>query len=128
MEYIKEVLLVIVEIIDLIGVAVLLFGFVKIFLKYLKTEFKNISHTPLKSLQKIRCEMGIYILLGLDFLIVSDIIQTILDLSMEEIIKVSVLILLRTIISYFLGKEIIEIESIDEAPTVDENQNNHKNS
>ena len=106
----------------------LLFGFVKIFLKYLKTEFKNISHTPLKSLQKIRCEMGIYILLGLDFLIVSDIIQTILDLSMEEIIKVSVLILLRTIISYFLGKEIIEIESIDEAPTVDENQNNHKNS
>ena len=119
MEYIKEFLHVIVEIIDLIGVVVLLFGFVKVFLKYLKTEFKKIVHTPIRMLQRIRCEMGIYILLGLDFLIVSDIIQTILDLSMEEIIKLSVLILLRTIISYFLGKEIIEIESIHEVPPVD---------
>lgn len=116
MEIIKEVLHVIVEIIDLVGVLVLLFGFVKIFLKYLKTEFKKIAHTPIRMLQKIRCEMGIYILLGLDFLIVSDIIQTILDLSIEEIIKLSSLILLRTIISYFLGKEIVEIESIHDDP------------
>ena len=120
MEHIKEVLHVIVEIIDLIGVAVLIFGFIKIFLKYLKTEFKNIAHTPFRMLQRIRCEMGIYILLGLDFLIVSDIIQTILDLNIEEIIKLSALILLRTIISYFLGKEIIEIESIHDDPPTNE--------
>ena len=120
MELIKEVLQVIVEIIDLIGVVVLIFGFIKIFLKYLKTEFKNIAHTPFRMLQRIRCEMGIYILLGLDFLIVSDIIQTILDLNIEEIIKLSALILLRTIISYFLGKEIIEIESIHDDPPINE--------
>ena len=63
--------------------------------------------------------MGIYILLGLDFLIVSDIIQTITNLSVQEIIKLSVLILLRTIISYFLGKEILEIESIHDEPEED---------
>lgn len=118
MEYIKEVLHVIVEVIDIIGVIILLIGFIKILLKYLKIEFKNIVHTPFIKLQKIRCEMGIYILLGLDFLIVSDIIQTILDLNIEEIIKLSVLILIRTIISYFLGKEILEIESIDDDPVV----------
>ncbi len=117
MEHIKEVLHVIVEIIDIIGVVVLLFGFIKIFLKYLKTEFKNIAHTSFRKLQRIRCEMGIYILLGLDFLIVSDIIQTILDLNVEEIIKLSALILLRTIISYFLGKEILELEIIHEEPS-----------
>jgi len=119
MEHIKGVLHVIVDIIDLIGVVVLIFGFVKIFLKYLKTEFKNIAHTPIKTLQKIRCEMGIYILLGLDFLIVSDIIKTILDLEIEEIIKLSALIVLRTIISYFLGKEIAEIESLHEDPQIE---------
>lgn len=119
MELIKEILHIVVEVIDIIGVTILLFGFVKIFLKYLKTEFKNIAHTPFRKLQKIRCEMGIYILLGLDFLIVSDIIQTIVDLSIEEIIKLSVLILLRTIISYFLGKEILEIESIHDDPVAD---------
>ena len=116
MEIIRKALHVTVEVIDIIGVIILLFGFIKILLKYIKTEFKNIAHTPIRKLQKIRCEMGIYILLGLDFLIVSDIIQTILNLSVEELIKLSALILLRTIISYFLGKEIIEIEYIHDEP------------
>ena len=75
------------------------------------TEFKNILSTPIRLLQQIRCELGIYILLALDFLIASDIIQTITDLSQEQLIKLSVLILLRTTIGFFLGKEIDEIKS-----------------
>lgn len=75
------------------------------------TEFKNILSNPIRLLQQIRCELGIYILLALDFLIASDIIQTITDLSKEQLIKLSVLILLRTTIGFFLGKEIDEIKS-----------------
>jgi uncharacterized membrane protein len=111
MEIIKEILLTAAEIIDLIGVGILLFGFIKILLKYLRTEAKNIKHTPIRLLQKIRCELGIYILLALDFLIASDIIQTITELSQEQLIELSVMILLRTAIGFFLGKEVDEIES-----------------
>jgi uncharacterized membrane protein len=111
MEIIKNILLVTAEVIDIIGILILLFGFTKILFKYLRTEFKNILHTPIRLLQKIRCELGIYILLALDFLIASDIIQTITELSQEQLIELSVMILLRTAIGYFLGKEVDEIES-----------------
>jgi uncharacterized membrane protein len=111
MELIKNILLIVAEAIDFIGISILLFGFIKILFKYIRTEIKSILHTPIRLLQKIRCELGIYILLALDFLIASDIIQTITELSQEQLIELSVMILLRTAIGFFLGKEVDEIES-----------------
>lgn len=111
MEIIRNIVSKVAEVIDLIGVVILIFGFSKILFKYLQTEFKNILHTPIRLLQKIRCELGIYILLALDFLIASDIIHTIAELSQERLIELSVMILLRTAIGFFLGKEVNEIES-----------------
>jgi uncharacterized membrane protein len=85
-------------------------GFSKLLIKYLITEIKNIKNTPIRLLQSIRCEIGIYLLLALDFLIASDIIHTVTELSQEQLIELSVMIVLRTAIGYFLGKEVEEIE------------------
>jgi uncharacterized membrane protein len=65
--------------------------------------------TPIRDIQTIRCQLGVYILLALDFLIASDIIMSIVDLSMEELIKLSATIVLRIAMGYFLGKEIEEL-------------------
>ena len=97
------------EIIDLIGIGILIFGFTKVLIKYLFLEFKDVMHTPLRKIQDIRCELGIYILLALDFLIASDIIHTITDLNQEQLVELSVMIVIRIAIGYFLGKEINEI-------------------
>jgi len=98
------------DIINIIGVSILVFGFTKELIKYCVVEFKNgIMLTPIKAIQKIRCQLGVYILLALDFLIASDIIFSIVDLSMEELIKLSVTIILRIAMGYFLGKEVDEI-------------------
>jgi uncharacterized membrane protein len=110
MESIKNVFLYIADIVDIIGICILIYGFAKLLLKYLYEEFFNNSFkTPLKKIQGIRCELGVYILLALDFLIASDIIHTIMDITTEELIQISVMIVLRTGIGYFLGKEIEEI-------------------
>jgi uncharacterized membrane protein len=111
METIKTIFAQIAEIIDIIAISILLFGFVKILLKYIVIEFKNFQKTQIRLLQRIRCDMGIYILLALDFLIASDIIHTISELSHSQLIELSVMIVLRIAIGYFLGKEINEIES-----------------
>ena len=96
--------------IDLTGVAILILGFIKMLIKYVRTELiKGLLHTPILLLQKIRCDVGIYILLSLDFLIASDIIGTVKEVSQEELIELSIMILLRTGIGYFLGKEVKEI-------------------
>jgi uncharacterized membrane protein len=112
MEWIKEIFLLIAEVIDIIGIAILIFGFSKLLIKYLGKEFlKHPFRTPLTEIQKIRCELGIYILLALDFLIASDIIHTIMKITKEQLIELSVMIILRIAIGYFLGKEIEEIHN-----------------
>jgi len=111
MEHIATVLSSLAKIIDLIGIGILLFGFSKVFIKYISIELKNIKATSISRLQLIRCELGIYILLALDFLIASDIIHTITELSQKQLIELSVMIALRTIIGHFLGKEVNELES-----------------
>lgn len=100
----------IAEVINIIGITILIFGFGKELIKYLIVEFKNgVMHTPIQDIQKIRCQLGVYILLALDFLIASDIIFSIVDLSMDELIKLSVTIALRIAMGYFLGKEVEEL-------------------
>ena len=110
MDLIKEIFLFIAEIIDIIGITILIFGFAKLLVKYVRKEFlKHPFRTPITDIQKIRCELGIYILLSLDFLIASDIINTIMEITLEQLIELSVMIILRIAIGYFLGKEIQEI-------------------
>ena len=112
MEWLKGIFVLIAEIIDIIGIIILIFGFTKLLIKYLGKEFlKHPFRTPLTDIQKIRCELGIYILLSLDFLIASDIIHTIMDITTKQLIELSVMIVLRIAIGYFLGKEIEEIHS-----------------
>ena len=99
------------KIIDLIGITILIYGFVKLLFKYIFLEAKNIKQTAIRKIQMIRCELGIYILLALDFLIASDIIHTISDLNQEQLIELTVMIVIRIAIGYFLGKEIEEIHT-----------------
>ena len=110
MTAIKEVFKIIAEGIDIIGIIILIYGFSKLLIKYIIIEFlKAPFRTPIKSIQSLRCELGVYILLALDFLIASDIIHTIMDIDTEMLIELTVMIVLRTGIGYFLGKEIDEI-------------------
>ena len=110
MDSIMHIFKLIAEIINFIGISILIFGFAKELIKYLIVEFKEgVMVTPIHAIQKIRCQLGVYILLALDFLIASDIILSIVDLSIEELIKLSTTIVLRIAMGYFLGKEVEEI-------------------
>ena len=110
MEIIKNAFSSLGEVIDLIGILILLYGFVKNLIKYITLEFiKFPFKAPTKLLQKLRCDIAIYILLALDFLIASDIIHTIQEITQTELIELGLMIALRTAIGYFLGKEINEI-------------------
>jgi uncharacterized membrane protein len=111
MDNMHSILNTIAEFIDLIGITILIYGFLKLLIKYLFIEIRNIKQTAIKKIQSIRCELGIYILLALDFLIASDIIQTISELSQEQLIELAVMIALRISIGHFLGKEINEIQN-----------------
>jgi uncharacterized membrane protein len=99
------------KVIDLIGISILIYGFLKLLIKYVLIEIKNIKQTAIKKTPSIRCELGMYILLALDFLIASDIIHTISELRQEQLIELAVMIALKVSIGHFLGKEINEIQN-----------------
>ncbi len=74
----------------------------------LKIKNKSVSNTDIRS---IRCYLGTYHLLGLEIMIVADIIKTVLNQTREELIFLGGIVVIRTILSYFLNKEIEQIES-----------------
>ncbi|MBI4332852.1 MAG: DUF1622 domain-containing protein [Chloroflexi bacterium] len=56
--------------------------------------------------EKVRYDIGFHLLLGLEFLIAADIMRTIVRPSLEELAILGGIVAIRTVISYFLGKEI----------------------
>lgn len=54
----------------------------------------------------MRWDLGFHLLLGLEFLIAADIIRTIVHPSLQELAILGSLVAIRTVISYFLNKEI----------------------
>lgn len=97
--------------IEVLSALVLLTGFAKGMWGFLLHEWRDLRmqvELPLETISKLRPMVGNYILLGLDFYIVSDILSTMLHPEWQELVSLAVIGLLRTTIGYFLGKEIAE--------------------
>lgn len=97
--------------IELLSAVVLLVGFAKGMWGFLLHEMKEMrlkKGVVPESVSNLRPMVGNYILLGLDFYIVSDILATMLHPEWNELLSLAVIGLLRTTIGYFLGKEIAE--------------------
>ena len=56
--------------------------------------------------QSIRHDIGFHLILGLEFLIAADIVRTIIRPSLEELAVLGGIVAIRTLLSYFLGKEV----------------------
>jgi len=111
MEGILEILEWIAVVIDITGIAILLIGFSRGFIKYLQIELKRIKgdNEIISAIQIVRCDIGLYILLALDFLIASDIVSSLIHTDLDQLLNLGIIVILRTTIGYFLGKEIEEI-------------------
>ena len=108
-EFIIRIFNPITEIIDLIAILFILWGFIKAIFDFFMLRIKNkaISSNDIKV---IRCYIGTYLLLGLEIMIVADIIKTVLNQTTEDLIFLGGIVIIRTILSYFLNKEIGEIK------------------
>lgn len=97
------------SIISFFSIIVILWGVIIALFQFFKNEF---SRTDMKAkvLQRasIRASLGSYILLSLEILIVADIIDTIAQPKINEVMILITIVFLRTFISYFLQKEIKE--------------------
>ena len=79
-------------------------------ISFLINEFKRFTG----NLRKLRATFGTYLLLGLEFLIASDILKTVLEPTLNELAILGGIVVLRTILSVFLNREIKDLEAESE--------------
>lgn len=96
--------------IELLGIAVIVWGFLISSKDLLLYELSKMRHkVTLHEMRYIRVTLGTYILFGLELMIASDIIESIVSRSTEQLLTLIVIVIVRTTISYFLGREIAEL-------------------
>ena len=98
-------------IIDISAALVMVMAFVVAFFSYLKTLISSKRIERIRQMQKVRCDLGVKLVFALELLIISDLLHTIISRSMDDMLIVGALVVIRTVIAYFLNKEIQEVSA-----------------
>lgn len=98
--------------ISVVSLVVVVYGALIAALSFLRNEAGRLTgrYSPL-NIRRVRATLGTYLLLGLEFLIASDILKTVLEPGMDELIVLGGIVVLRTVLSVFLNREIKELQS-----------------
>ena len=112
---------------DLVGIGVISIGLLIAIGSWLTHEVGRFAKRSAEGMERwngmrsTRMVLGNYILLGLEFMIVSDIIHSFLQPDFLSLSTLGVLVLIRTMISFFLGKELeaVRIEEDSETPNIE---------
>ncbi len=98
------------RVVEFVGIGIILLGFFISLLRWFYFFIKNLEGDNFyKYTQEVRAKLGLYLMLGLEFMIASDIISTALSPTQEKLILVGSLVVVRVLIGFFLGRELKEI-------------------
>jgi len=93
--------------IGILGVLVIVLGVAGGLVRFLRAEFLFVRGSDVEEDRKrLRHMLGYYLLLGLEFLIAADIIDTLMKPSVQDLIVLGAIVLIRTVISYSLNAEL----------------------
>jgi len=90
------------------GAVLIIYGGFRAIVKVLLLEFSK----PSFSYNQVRREFTDKIVFGLEFLIAGDILSTLLFPTQQDLINLAVVVVIRTVLGYFLGKEKPEPDSL----------------
>ncbi|MBO0468335.1 hypothetical protein BCR22_05050 [Enterococcus plantarum] len=92
---------------NIFSIIVLIWGVIMAGIDFLKSERLDRNRIVMARQNNfIKSFLGSYILLSLEILIAADIIESIIKPTFQDILKLAILVVIRTVISYFLHKEI----------------------
>ena len=97
--------------ISMAGIVVTIWGSLLVIFSFLYLEYKILNNHVAEDIEKVgthilRQRLGSYILLGMEFMIAGDIIQTVLKPDKEGLIILASIVSIRTVISFFLTREL----------------------
>ena len=101
-------------VIEFIAAAILILGAARFLMTAAVDAVRSREHLS-TALQSARLRLGAYILAGLEFLIVADILFTIVNRTLDDLLALAIVAAVRTLISFFLGKELAELREARDA-------------
>ena len=93
---------------NIVGALITIWGIAVSLTDFLKKEIKR-KEDLLKANETIRIKLGSYLVLALEFFIASDVIKTIITPTLEGLVILGAIVVIRTILSYFLTKDLKKI-------------------
>jgi uncharacterized membrane protein len=97
-------------IIDLAAILLLLIGAARFIVGVTRAEASRDRVARVQRTNHRRIELGRYILAGLELFIVSDIIHTALSLRFSDLLFLGLLVVIRSITSFFLDRELEQLK------------------
>ncbi|MFC1615971.1 DUF1622 domain-containing protein [Patescibacteria group bacterium] len=93
---------------ELFGVAIVVYAGLITIKRFVGKEFlhRKIRKKRIEHREEIRVELGHKMLLGLEFFLAGDIIRTVITPTYEAIGLLGVLVIIRSILSFFITKDI----------------------
>jgi uncharacterized membrane protein len=114
MEQVTTILEMIAVAIDLVGIAILVYAALRFVVHFLGFEIKRLRGLEcVEGIRDLRLRLGSYILLSLEFIIISDVILTAISRNVDDLLALGLLVLIRVVLSFFLGRELNEVKSQD---------------
>ena len=103
--------------ISLLGVLVIVFGVLCGLTRFARSEFAAAHGVDVEGdRRKLRQVLGYYLLLGLEFLIAADIVETLMKPTTQDLIILGAIVAIRTVISLSLNAE-LKHEITSECPS-----------
>ena len=89
------------------GASVICWGVLLGLIEFVKLEVRRITGVNIcHQREMLRHHLASYLLLGLEFLIAADIVHTIVKPTLDEIAVLGSIVVIRTILDFFLNREI----------------------
>jgi uncharacterized membrane protein len=93
---------------NIIGALVIIWGILISLFDFLKKEILNRKES-IRLNEAIRLKLGSYLVLALEFFIAGDIVKTIITPTWESLGILGAIVVIRTILSYFLTKDLKKV-------------------
>lgn len=128
MELFSPILHTVNVVLNLFSIIVLVWGVVKAAVDFFRSEIRFSDRIKAAKMNNfIKDYLGTYVLLSLEILIAADIIESIINPTFNDILKLGIVVVIRTVISYFLHKEIEESSDQSEDALFDQRKTKKRN-
>ena len=96
--------------VDLTGAMIMAWAFVEAVVGLVRGSIRaDDARSRMRNMQVVRCGLGVKLVFALELMIISDLLITIISRSIDDLILVGGLVVIRTVIGFFLNREIQEV-------------------